>query len=84
MITETRTMNREDRVRHILSLILDINIPEGHDFHRDAEPGWDSLKHVEIIFALEDEFDVQFDEDSLSTLVSLSEIVTAIGSQHAA
>jgi len=44
---------------------------------RPAVAEWDSLKHVEIVFALEDHFDVQFDEsefvlmDSAATISAL-------------
>ncbi|MEJ2631352.1 MAG: acyl carrier protein [Acidihalobacter sp.] len=77
-------MSTEDRVRHVLSVILKIDLPEGQDLRREDEPKWDSLKHVEIVFALEDEFDVQFDEERMASLTSLGAIVAALENPHAA
>ncbi len=41
-------------------------------------PQWDSLKHINIIFAIEDAFGVQFDEDELAKLTSVSALVTRL------
>jgi acyl carrier protein len=40
---------------------------------RDVE-GWDSLGHINIMFALESEFGVQFDDDQLSRLHDVGEL----------
>jgi acyl carrier protein len=71
-------MTITDRVRQVLSLTLNTPIPAGEDFTRDGASVWDSLKHVELIFALEDEFDVQFSESMMQELVSLNAIVAVI------
>ena len=47
----------------------------------DNTPQWDSLKHMEIIFAIEDEFSLEFSEEELATLTSVDHIVTAINSR---
>lgn len=39
---------------------------------------WDSLKHVELILVVEDEFDVRFDESEFADLDSLAAIVRAV------
>ena len=71
-------MSTQERVRRILASTLGIQVPAEGDFSRDSEPRWDSLKHVAVIFALEDEFDIQFDEDQMAALTSLSAIVEAV------
>lgn len=38
------------------------------------EGRWDSLKLVEIVFALEDEFDVMFNEEEIANMKSISKI----------
>ena len=40
---------------------------------RDVE-GWDSLAHINIMFALESEFGVEFDDDQLSRLRNVGEL----------
>ncbi len=38
---------------------------------------WDSLKHVELVFAVEDELGLQFSEQQLAELSSVQAIVQA-------
>ena len=39
---------------------------------------WDSLNHIQFLFALEEEFSVRFNADELSTLTSIQVIVEKI------
>ena len=48
------------------------------DTSRENNEAWDSLKHIEIVFALEDQFGVQFDEECIATLDSVQRIVLEI------
>lgn len=41
-------------------------------------PDWDSLRHVELILVVEDEFGVRFDESQFAELDSLAAIVDAV------
>jgi acyl carrier protein len=69
----------DQRVREILSLVLEIPIGPGDRVSRETEPRWDSLHHVEVVFTLEDEFGVSFDEEELTGLTrvdALSEAIT--------
>lgn len=78
-------MNEIDtRVREILRLALKSDVPKEGNYSRDNDPNWDSLKHVEIIFMLEDEFGVQFAEDGFASMNSVSEIVALLEAKHAA
>lgn len=49
-----------------------------HDLRRQALPEWDSLKHVEIVFALEDAYNMQFDESEFAALDSVDAIVALL------
>lgn len=72
-------MNRnsvEERVLMVISSIL--KVPVNSESTRLEVPSWDSLKHVEVIFAIEDEFDIEFKEEILFELNSVSEIVKRI------
>lgn len=74
-------MSTEERARKVLESTLGIAIPAGADLRRDAEPRWDSLKHLALIFAIEDEFEIELDQEQMERLDSLSAIVDAV---HAA
>ncbi|SEN77622.1 acyl carrier protein [Roseovarius tolerans] len=72
------------RVREILRLALKTDVPEEGSYAREDDPNWDSLKHVEMIFMLEDEFDVQFAEDDFAKMGSVAAIVALVEANHAA
>tara|TARA_B100000767_G_C19773797_1_gene541468 strand:+ start:921 stop:1169 length:249 start_codon:yes stop_codon:yes gene_type:complete len=65
-----------EQIVTLLATILDLQVD---DIPPDAAPGvvekWDSLKHMMLIVALEEEFDVQFSDDELTDLLSLELIV---------
>ena len=39
---------------------------------------WDSLKHMNLVIALEEEFNVQFDTEDIPELTLLSQIITIL------
>ena len=43
----------------------------------DSREIWDSLLRVEILFAMEEEFDIQFDEEELAELVTPQKLCEA-------
>jgi|LauGreSBDMM110SN_4_FD.fasta_scaffold547353_1 acyl carrier protein len=45
---------------------------------RETLSNWDSLKHIEIIFAMEDEMNIQFPEEKMSELNSVIQIIAAV------
>lgn len=66
----------EERVLDVLYAALKCAVP--HDARRSQVAAWDSLKHIELVFALEDELELRFEEDELATLDSVQAIVAAI------
>lgn len=71
-------------VRKVVGLVLGRPIAENENVSRDSEPRWDSLKHVEIMFAVEDAFGARFSEEDLMKLNSTDSIVRALERQNAA
>lgn len=65
----------EQRVREVMAAILGLEEDEIED---DTSPNtvesWDSLKHMNLILALEEEFDVEFSDDQVGELTSYGEI----------
>ena len=66
------------RVRAVLGEVLGPSATQLDNPSRDTVPEWDSLAHVEVLFALEEEFSVRFPADQLGTLTSLEAIVEAL------
>jgi acyl carrier protein len=69
----------EERIRGIMALVLKRPVGAGENVTRETEPRWDSLRHVELIFSIEDEFGVMFEEDELAELTNLHALVEAVG-----
>lgn len=67
-----------DEVRRVVLAVLELPETGGGDIDRAAQPAWDSLKNLEVFFALEDAFGVEFDEDDFVRLASTDAIATAI------
>lgn len=70
-------------VRRVLSAVLKQDLTALHSVTRSDLPAWDSLKHVQVIFAIEDEFGIEFSSEDLPTLDSEAKIVAAIEVRHA-
>lgn len=54
------------------------DVTEDQTVDRTSTLSWDSLKHIELLFSLEDACDVKFDREELAQLDSLDAIVTAV------
>ena len=78
-------MNRqqiENVVITVLSTVLKCEVDELGS--RETVPQWDSLKQIEVIFAIEDELNLQFPEEALPDLNSVAQIVDAAEALYAA
>ncbi len=73
----------EEKVQSIVLTVLRIPATVGAGLRRENTHEWDSLKHVEIIFAVEDEFGVRFSEGELAMLDGVASIVAAVESKRA-
>lgn len=73
-------MNKEieNKVKSIISSILGVDVSEiGDDTAIGDLPEWDSLNHIQIISAIEKEFDFRFTPDVMMDLEDVSDIVDA-------
>jgi acyl carrier protein len=78
-------MQRQDiekAVLEALQIVLKTEVDLSSSRENCAQ--WDSLKHIEIIFAIEDALGLQFDEAELADLNSVERIVAAVQDHHAA
>ena len=74
----------EQTVLAVLTTILKRPFRDRADITRQNTASWDSLKHIEIMFALEDELGAEFSEEELVVLDSVTKIVDAVLAKHAA
>jgi acyl carrier protein len=64
------------RIRKVLASVLGMPIDRIHDDSSvETVEEWDSLKQINLIMALEEEFSVRFEDDDVMELTSLDRIV---------
>ena len=72
-------MELENQVFKVLAQVLDV---ESSQINLSSSPDtlsdWDSLKQIQILMALEQEFGVRFNEDQMARLGSANEIITTL------
>jgi len=73
-----------DAVRDAMRIVLERPIGPDEDIIRSQEHRWDSLRHVELIFSIEDACGISFDEEEMAELSSLEAIVAAVERKRAA
>jgi acyl carrier protein len=73
------SISTKERVIQIISNVL--NVPSTK-LNLDSSPEsieqWESMKHIYLVLALEEEFSIQFDDEQISELQSVQSIITAI------
>lgn len=71
-------------IRDTLSVVLGRAIEPDDPCLRGESPDWDSLKHIELVFALEGALGVRFDADELGYLTDVESIAEAVERHRAA
>ena len=51
------------------------------DTSRKNSNNWDSLKHIEVIFAIEDEFEIEFTEEEMYKMNDVSSFVRKLSNE---
>ena len=64
-------------VLRLLALVLRREVSSDENPSRETETDWDSLKHIELVFLIEDHFGVRFSEAEVPELAD-SERITRI------
>lgn len=66
------------QVHDVMAGIFDEDLDSIDDISRSSVPGWDSLRHVELMLSLEDVFGVRFETAEMGSLESLGAITDAV------
>ena len=70
----------EQKILEIVSQIMGVPL-ESVTLASSAEniPTWDSLKHMNLVLALEQTFDIHFSEEQIVELTRVESILTIVG-----
>lgn len=70
----------EDKIIEIISSVSKIDKNELVE-KKDAEKLWESITHVEVVVALEEEFDIMFEQDEIADMTTVSKIINLVNSK---
>ena len=72
-----------NKVKEIFSDVLNLEESIINDnFSQQTCERWDSLNHLNIVIALEEEFDVSFEPEEIATMTSLQSVLISIESKR--
>jgi len=61
----------ENRIKKVMSNVFNINVDSiNNESSPDNIENWDSLKHMNLIIALEEDFDIEFDDNDIENLLN--------------
>ncbi len=70
-------MKAQTKIIEIISDILN-NVDVNGSTSRQTTPEWNSLKHMEILFAIEEEFEIQYSVEEMVEISSVLDIVNSL------
>lgn len=64
-------MDTKERIKSVMSAVFGVS-PESinEESSKDNIPSWDSLKHLNLVLALEEEFDISIPDEEVGNLVN--------------
>ncbi len=75
-------MKREEIVLRLQEIFRDIFADKKMEIHEQLSPvdleTWDSIRHISLIEAIQDDFDILFDFDEIAEMKDVSDIVSSI------
>lgn len=73
-----------DRLRAVIASVLDLAPTEiGDDASPDTIASWDSVKQMDMMLAVEDEFQIRFEDEQIAKLTSYIAIRDAVAALKA-
>ena len=69
----------KERVLEIVSQVMGVPVAEVNEKSSpDTIASWDSLNHMNLVLALEEEFGVQFTDDQIVSLLTVEAMIGAL------
>lgn len=70
-----------EKLANILSTVFEKTISVRNNFSMESSDDWTSLKHIELIVMLEEEFEISFEPEIISELTSQQKLFEYIERQ---
>jgi len=73
----------ESRIKKVMSNVFNIDIDSiNNDTSPDNVENWDSLKHMNLIVALEEELEFEFEDQEIVDSMNYALIVNIVNERH--
>tara|TARA_Y100000588_G_scaffold382893_1_gene471265 strand:- start:269 stop:508 length:240 start_codon:yes stop_codon:yes gene_type:complete len=73
------TSTVEDRTKDVLSAVFGISVDQiGNDSSSQTIESWDSLRHMSLVMALEEEFGLKIEDDELLQMQDFESILSVL------
>lgn len=76
--------NLDETLAEILTVILERPVAVGENLRREDEAKWDSLKHLEIVFAVEAAYGVSFSTEEIAEVADVAALKAKVQQSDAA
>jgi acyl carrier protein len=64
-------MSTDEKIKKVMSAVFEIPVENiNDDSSPDSIGNWDSLHHMNLVIALEEEFNITFNEDDISNMLN--------------
>ena len=74
----------EDRVAGVMAAVLNMDAASiDESTSVETTENWDSLKHMNLVVALEEEFDLEFDDDEIMDMTDFQAITSLVADKTA-
>ena len=75
-------MNIDEQIKKVVESVLSISdFSDESKISSDQILSWDSLRHIQLIFSLEEEFDIEFNDLEINEMINLKSINKLIKSK---
>jgi len=69
----------ETKIKNVMAAVFEMPVENINiDSSPDSIDNWDSLKHMNLIVALEEEFNIEFNDDEITEMMNFKLIVEII------
>lgn len=69
----------ENKIKNVMISVFEIDSSEiNHESSPDSIDNWDSLRHMNLVVALEEEFNIEFEVEEISELMNFKLICEVI------
>ncbi|MGG2053153.1 acyl carrier protein [Lysinibacillus pakistanensis] len=68
----------KETINEIIVDILELDSANKVQMDREKNAGWDSIKHLEIIMAIEEEFDIRFSSAEVTKVKNVTDLYTIV------